>query len=152
MIIVGDAKTYDILLKIRDEYGHLLNWMIPFPGDWHILFNYQKVIMKIYADAGLTQLAKIAGHRSETLTSLLNARNFKRTHSFLLQCMEAVCRYMVRLYISSITIDEEKSCVLKDLSVKMSEVTKVSELQELCSIIQTVFSSNLMASIPDGFL
>ena len=53
LIIVGDAKTYDILLKIRDEYGHLLNWMIPFPGDWHILFNYQKVIMKIYADAGL---------------------------------------------------------------------------------------------------
>ena len=53
LLVVRDAKTFDILQSMRKEYGHHLQWMLPFPGDWHILFNYQKVLMKIFADAGL---------------------------------------------------------------------------------------------------
>ena len=50
LIVVGDAKTYDILQNLRREYGSQLQWMLPLPGDWHILFNYQKVLLKIYGD------------------------------------------------------------------------------------------------------
>lgn len=71
LIVVGDAKTYDLLQDLHKMYGTHLKWLIPFPGDWHVLFNYQKVIMKVYA-AGLVHLAKASGHRSETLTSLIN--------------------------------------------------------------------------------
>lgn len=58
LLVVGDAKTYDLLQEI---YGDHFKWLLPFPGDWHILLNYQKVLMKVYADAGLTKL----GHNIE---------------------------------------------------------------------------------------
>jgi ribosome-binding factor A len=62
LVVVGDAKTYDILQYFRRQYGSQIGWMLPFPGDWHILFNYQKVLLKIYGDAGLLDMAKVAGH------------------------------------------------------------------------------------------
>ena len=42
VLVVGDAKTYDLLQSVCVEYGHHLKWLLPFPGDWHVLFNYQK--------------------------------------------------------------------------------------------------------------
>jgi len=53
VIIVGDAKTYNILQDIRHEYKSQLRWLIPFPGDWHGLYNFQKALLKPYTDAGL---------------------------------------------------------------------------------------------------
>ena len=82
LIIVGDAKTYDILQSLCRQYGSQIQWLLPFPGDWHILYNYQKVLLKIYGEAGLLQLAWVAGHRAETLTSLTAASHFKRTTPF----------------------------------------------------------------------
>ena len=75
IVVVGDAKTYDITQKIKKEY--YLHWLVIFPGDWHILYNYQKAIIKAYWDAGLMQLAQVAGFKAETLTSLSNASNFR---------------------------------------------------------------------------
>lgn len=89
VLVVGDAKIYDVLQALRIEYGENLRWLIPLPGDWHVLFNYQKVIIKPYADAGLMSLARVSGYRAETLKSLISASNFRRTHLFLLQCFEA---------------------------------------------------------------
>ena len=56
--------------------------------------------MKPYADAGLTKLAELSGHRSETLTSLV-CSHFRRTHNFLLQAFEAFYRFFIGLYLSS---------------------------------------------------
>ena len=53
LIVVGDAKTYDILQSLRRQYGSQIQWLLPFPG---ILYNY-KVLLKIYGEAGLLQLA-----------------------------------------------------------------------------------------------
>lgn len=72
-----------------------------FPGDWHVLFNYQKALMKPYADAGLASLGKAAGHRSKTLIFLIQASNFRRMHEFLLQVFEAFYRYFISLYINT---------------------------------------------------
>ena len=43
----------------RSEYGDHMKWLIPWPGDWHILLNYQKALMKAYAGAGLTRLGEL---------------------------------------------------------------------------------------------
>ena len=102
VIVVGDAKTYNLIQAIRFEYKAHLPWLIPFPGDWHILYNYQKPL-KPYADAGLASLVKVAGHRAETLTSLLQASNFRRTHEFLLQAFETFYRYVISLYSAHIS-------------------------------------------------
>ena len=54
VVVVGDAKTYDIIKSIQLEYIEQMKWLIPWPGDWHVLL--QKAVMKAYADAGLLQL------------------------------------------------------------------------------------------------
>jgi hypothetical protein len=35
---VGDRKSYDHLIKLKSEYGGSLSWVLPYPGDWPILF------------------------------------------------------------------------------------------------------------------
>ena len=55
--------------------------------------------MKPYADAGLSSLGKVSGHRGETLSSLIKATNFHRTHEFLLQAYKALYRYFLTLYM-----------------------------------------------------
>ena len=57
-----------------------LSWMVPFPGNWHFLKNYQEVLLKIYLDVDLRDLAKASGYQPNSVDS-----NFKRTHHFLLE-------------------------------------------------------------------
>lgn len=76
-----------------------MKWIIPWPGDWHILLNYQKAIIKAYADAGLVTLGEATQHRSETLTSLIQCTNFRRTHNFFIQAMEAFYRFFLSFYL-----------------------------------------------------
>ena len=59
--------------------------------------------MKPYGDAGISTLASVAAYRAETLTNLLKASNFKRTHDFLFQLFEAMYRYFLMLYIENLS-------------------------------------------------
>jgi len=74
---VGDQKLYDIFQALKYEYGEDLEWVIPMPGDRHILMNFQKALMKPYYDAGLKDLAKAAGYPT---ASIQTCGQFK-THS-----------------------------------------------------------------------
>ena len=82
LVMEGDVKLYDILKSLIFEYGEDLSWLIPFPGDFHILVNYQKALMKPYYDAGLKELARAAGY---PLTAIHSCSQFKRTHQFILE-------------------------------------------------------------------
>ena len=87
LVLEGDAKLYAVLKNLTLEYGEELNWLIPYPGDFHILMNYQKALMKPYYDAGLKKLAQAAGYPLPTIQS---CSQFKRTHLFLLEAWEAI--------------------------------------------------------------
>ena len=69
--------------------------MVPFPGDWHFLKNYQEVLLKIYLDAGLRDLAKASGYQPNSVDS-----NFKRTHHFLLEAWESIYRFFLSQFLS----------------------------------------------------
>ena len=94
LVLVGDQKTYTRVQELKHIYGQDLNWLIPFIGDWHLLHNLHSVLMKVYFDAGLKELAQSSGFRGETLTSLQRCSNFKRVHQFLLQAWEALYRHL----------------------------------------------------------
>ena len=99
LIVVVDAKIFPILQPIKQEDQATFEWLIPFPGDFHLLMNYQKVIMKIYWDAGLKQIAEASGFRGETLTSLEHCSNFTNTSKFLFQVWEAIFKHMQTMWL-----------------------------------------------------
>jgi hypothetical protein len=65
LVLEGDAKPYEILKSLTYEYGEELDWLIPYPGDFHLLMNFQKALMKPYYDAGLKAMAQSAGYQSK---------------------------------------------------------------------------------------
>ena len=73
--IVGDRKTYKYLRKPKYQYRPAMNWLLPFPGDWHVCKIYLKVLMKIYWHAGLKNMAGKAGNKTKILNSLENRKN-----------------------------------------------------------------------------
>ena len=89
LVVVGDQKTYTRLWNLKHTFGTDLDWVIPFIGDWHLLSNFQSVLMKVYFDAGLRDLAETAGCRGETFSSSAKCSNFKQTNHFILQAWEA---------------------------------------------------------------
>ena len=62
LVIEGDAKVFELIQSLKFEYGTELKWVKPYPGDWHLLKNYQMPLMKAYFDAGLKDLANAAGY------------------------------------------------------------------------------------------
>ncbi len=159
LLVVGDAKTYDLLQSIKFEYGTHLKWLVPFPGDWHILLNYQKVLMKVYADAGLKQLGSVSGHKSETLTSLIQCSNFRRTHHFLLQSFEAIMRFFISLYLedrsssdmtaSQVNLKEQIETSLLQLVHEFSRITHDDQLPQFRSKVSDLFSGELTTTLSD---
>ena len=95
LVLEGDAKLYEILKSLSFEYGEELNWLIPYPGDFHMLMNFQKAMMKPYYDAGLKALAQAAGY---PLPAIQTCSQFKRTHHFILEAWEAIYRVMLLKY------------------------------------------------------
>ena len=96
-VFVGDAKTYDYIMKLKVEYGQLLDWVIPYPGDWHVLKNYQEVLMKIFWDAGLKEITNNV-HKAAS-SKIQSCSIFKRTHRLLLQVFEALYMFQIQTFI-----------------------------------------------------
>ena len=84
LVVVGDGKTYDILKHLQKEYSDDLSWLLPYPGEWHLLKNAQAPLFKILIDGGLRTLLRLY-HHGATARSVENTTHFDKTHSFLLQ-------------------------------------------------------------------
>ena len=99
LLLETDGAVYHKIQSIKTEYGEQLSWLIPFPGDWHCLKNYQKVLMKIYYDAGLHELAVASGYPPN---SIKNSTIFSRTHDFLLEAWERLYQHFLTVFLQNI--------------------------------------------------
>ena len=90
LVVVTDAKIFSYMHELKSEHPEEFQWLIPYPGDFHILLSYQKVLIIVYWDAGLKQLAAASGFKEATLTSLQNCSNFTNTTRFIFQLWEAL--------------------------------------------------------------
>ena len=132
LILEGDAKLYEILKSLHFEYGEELRWLIPYPGDFHLLMNYQKALMKPYYDAGLKAMAQAAGY---PLSAIQTCSQFKRTHHFILEAWEAIYRVMIIKY-------EEESPATTYLSEITDELLAMSTENFLSAFNQYIASQS----------
>ena len=133
LVVAGDAKTYLRLKELMQQYGSELDWLLPLVGDWNVLFNYQKVFMKVYFDTGFKDLAIVSEFRAETLSSLANASKFKRTHAFLLQVWEALYRHILDQYLSHCSLVTPPEYLLADIRIRLSDCSKSVRTRWLCA-------------------
>ena len=120
LIVTGDAKTHCHIQTLKQEYGNQLSWVLPFIGDWHLMKNYQEVLMHLYYDAGLKQLAMAAGFHAETLTHLQRCSNFQHAHHFLIQAWEATFQHLFQLFIQS--LHKTESAILETLNILLHTI------------------------------
>ena len=113
LVVCGDAKTYLHLQAIKLDYGEELSWLLPFPGDFHILKNFQPVLSKVYYEVGLKQLAMASGFSDETLTCSEKCTHFKKSHCFMLQSWEVIYTQMVRTFLIKYNSDSVASLIEK---------------------------------------
>ena len=64
--VVGDQKLFSAMQRLKQQYGADLDWLLPYPGDWHTLKNFQPILTKLYFHAGLQQLA-VGGYKLSIL-------------------------------------------------------------------------------------
>ena len=120
IILEGDQVTYERIQSIKTEYGDVSTWLIPFVGDWHFLKNYQEVLLKIYFDAGLSELAVASKYLPKSIGT-----NFTRTHLFLLEVWESIFCTLMSFYLEA----EAPENFLQEVS-DMVKNSPPSELQE----------------------
>ena len=123
LVVVGDGKTYEYLRKLKYQYRPAMNWLIPFPGDWHVSKNY---LMKIYWHASLKNMAEKAGNKTKILNSLEKCGNFQRTHNFLIQSFHAVLHCQIDAFYESLSADTDKNH-LDYLQTLSSKIEKIGE-------------------------
>ena len=111
--------------------------MLPFPGDWHFLKSPQGVLMKIYWDGGLRDVAA-ATHKSHTSNSLKSASNFKKTHQFLLQPWESFYIYQLAQFASGTS----SSPLLDSIEAVLSQCNDAGESISVSHVRHLSFSLN----------
>ena len=142
-VLVGDGKTYEHLMSIKNLYPTQLRKLLIFPGDWHTLKNFQPVLMKIFYQAGLKELAVAAGFRGETLTSLTKCSNFDRTHNFLLQAWQALYRKMLAAFCSN----KRGEAPFQDLHVILPPNTEAKKLFEITTELMSATRSEFKGRV-----
>ncbi len=60
-----------------------MEWVIPFPGDWHMLKKTQPVLFKVYLDAGLRKIAETTFKADGLLNSLIKYSNLQKYFDYL---------------------------------------------------------------------
>ena len=121
LVLEGDAKLFDIVQSLKHEYGDELRWVNPYPGDWHVLKNYQIALLKPYFDAGLKEMAGAAGY---PVSQIQSCSQFKRVHYFLLDDATSTNIQAKAMKLLEETIHQHANFV-QSFNEKLSKITEL---------------------------
>ena len=139
LIVEGDAKIYEVLQSLKYEYGNDLKWVLVYPGDWHTLKNFQSVLMKVYYDAGLKQLAQSSGY---PVAGIQTCSQFKRTHAFIMEAWEALYRSMLQKHFESNSACRDNiTRIIQSLSLSQATNSNTTLTELITELILAVQSS-----------
>lgn len=135
VVLTADAKLYEVLQSLKHEYGEELKWLLPFPGDWHMLKNYQLALMKPYFDIGLKELAQAAGY---PVAAIQCCSQFKRTHVFIMEVWQAIYLVMLQKYIDANTKQSgsDYTEIVQDACLHIKSSNFLNKLNELRDRLQ----------------
>ncbi len=125
ILVVGDGKTFDYILQLKDLYGAYFDWVLPYPGDWHIMKNFAYTLMKVYGPAGLHELLDIH-HKGSTAASVQAARDFEKTKDFIFFAFEAIFRVIFEMYWGQCQHDDPSK---QDIVTEMDELMSAWKIQ-----------------------
>ncbi|CAC5419074.1 unnamed protein product [Mytilus coruscus] len=132
LVVVGDGKSYDHLIKLKAEYGYVLDWVLPYPGDWHILKNFLPIFIKIFYDAGLKELAGIY-HHGATLKVLTECTKFSVSHRFFCHLWEAMLRCQIDAYKNQEAVIDWRKELDTVLNTVLSSCDHTPDTSEKCA-------------------
>ena len=110
--------------------------MIPYPGDWHLLKNYQLPLMKAYFHGGLKALAQRCGY---PLASIETCGQFKRTHLFIMEAWEAIYKVMLTFFLKTLPASHilSQTVFLKQIRESLNHTTTNSHSLLQYALLQT---------------
>lgn len=92
IIITADAVEYQVLHRIRQEYGALMGHVYLYWGIWHALCNYLKQVFKAYKNAGIELMLSKLFSKSKVESLLKVTPNWSMTNRITLNLAEALVR------------------------------------------------------------
>ncbi|PIK33235.1 hypothetical protein BSL78_29951 [Apostichopus japonicus] len=132
LVVVGDGKTYADLVKLKHEHSVELDWMIPFPGDWHVLKNIQPVLMKIYWHAGLMEMAST--FIREQLWHPYSIVQLQKDARFIILAWEALLRTQISSFCQYVQLHPElqvNAAFINEVKEKLKNITKLDAKHHL---------------------
>ena len=64
-VVCGDQQTYSIVKNLKLKFSNTFSWVLPMPGDWHLLKLCSETLRDMLWDGGLHELAVACGHKKE---------------------------------------------------------------------------------------
>ena len=122
VVVCGDGKTVNVLYKIKDEYGSEMSWLIVMLGTWHMLKAYMEVFFKKYDTAFCRHLLSKVMTQGN-VESILSAKNWAKSHNFLIWIMSAIIRENVlafKEYHGDGNFDKLESCITQAVDILRS--------------------------------
>ena len=90
---------------------------------------FKKISVKIYFDAGLTDLGKASGYNPTSITS-----NFKRTHLFLMEAWESLYQFFMGVFLEN----SKEQCPPDFLQTAMDRVKNLSPSETQGSVLRNL--------------
>ncbi len=115
VVLGGDQQTYAIVKNLIKKYPDTFSWIIPVPGDWHLLKNAAETIKDMIWDGGLQQLSKICKHMKD----IVQWRDIHNMLSSLHECL---------LYEA---VSEMEKCDITNIDDWISKKMAVDNLDEV---------------------